>query len=500
MNPESSNTKSKRLIKNSLYLYIRMFLILILSLYTSRVILDALGVEDFGIYNVVGGIVLMFNIICGSFSESTSRFFAYEIGKGNEDEVVSLFFNSRTVQLLLCCLVIVFAEIAGLYLIDNKLIIPEDRLFAAKVILHLSIITFAIKLMCIPYRALIIAKEKMGFYAVAGLAEAFMRLIIALLLQQCDRDRLIYYGWLLMLEPLVLIILFSIYSKYKISKEFTFWKLEWQKAQIKRMASFAGWDSLGALERIMLDQGINLLINTFFNPAINAARGVAFQVRHAVAQFSGNFQIATAPQITKSYAEHDYQYMFSVINKACKYSFYVLLIPIVPLIAFSEFWLSIWLKEVPVHAIAFVNLSLIFILVDSTYEILNQGAKATGRIKWFRIITCMVSLLNFPISYIALYNGAEPESTMYICIGVGIAVLISQLVILHKMIDLHVMEFLKEVTARCYTIGILIITFVFFERKFNLQLSPIEIFLMSIVHIIATMALIWIVGLDKSKS
>lgn len=478
-------------------MYIRMFVVLLISLYTSRVVLDALGVVDFGIYNVVGGIVLLFNIICASFSETTSRFYAYEIGRNNEKEVISLFYNSKTIHLILSLSIIVLAEIGGLYLIDNKLIIPEERLFAAKIVLHLSIITFAIKLLCVPYRALIIAKEKMGFYAVAGLLEAFLRLFIAIMLKNSTSDRLVVYGWLLILEPLLILALFTVYSKYKINREYKFWRVSFELSRIRRMASFAGWDSLGAFERIMLDQGINLLINTFFNPAINAARGVAFQVRHAVAQFSGNFQVATAPQITKSYAENDFQYMHSVMSYACRFSFYLLLIPIVPFICYSEFWLSLWLKEVPEHAVAFVNLSLIFILVDSTYEILNQGAKATGNIKWFRVITSAISLLNFPISYIFLSFGAEPESTLYICIIVGVVVMIAQLLILKTQINLSFWDFIARVTLKCYFIGAVLLSIVFYERSSDADLTPIQIILSSMLHILATIIFIWTLGMTE---
>ena len=492
------SVKSKRVVKNTIFLYIRMFVALIVSLYTSRVVLDALGVEDFGIYNVVGGIVATFSIISGAFSQSTSRFFAFELGRNNEEGIYSLYYNSKSIHLILAIGVYLITSIIGIYLIENKLVIPESRFYAAKIVLYTSIFSFSIKLLTVPNKALVIAKESMDFYALTGILEVLLKLIVALILTRCKYDKLEVYSVLLLLEPIILFLLYGIYCK-RINHRFDFITHRVDKYTIKKMASFAGWDSLGALERILLDQGINILINTFFNPAINGARAVAFQVKNAIVQFSTSFQIATFPQITKSFAENDIEYMHSLIQRACKFSFFLLLVPIVPLIAYTNQVLSLWLKEVPDHTVLFVQLSLIYILIDSSYEILCQGAKASGEIKKFRVLTCALSLFNLPLSYLALNLGAEAEITMIISCGIGVLVLFLQLFILRSLIDLNPIKFLKNIAIKCYGVAFITIMAAYLSTHYSMPTSLLSLLMMSAIWASFTILVIWGFGIDTKE-
>lgn len=497
---ENTEIKSKRLIKNTLFLYLRMVVVLLISLYTSRIILDNLGVTDFGIYNVVGGVVVMFNVICASFAESTSRFYAYEIGNENFLALNIVFKNSKTIHLGLAIIITIFAEFVGVYLIEHQLTIPEERLYASKIVLHLSIIIFIVKLITIPYRALIIAHERMDFYAIIGLVEVIIKLFVAYILYYVTADRLIWYSILLLLEPLVCYLLMLYYCVKHIGKEYNISNYGFNIAFISKLGSFAGWDSLGAFERIMMEQGLNILINVFFSPIINAARGISFQVRNAVLQFSANFQVAAAPQITKSYASKDYGYLHNVIKKTCKYSFFLLLIPIIPLFSHIDYWLLIWLGKVPEHTALFVRLSLIFILIDSTYEILNQGAKASGDIKKYRIVTCCISLLNLPISYFVLKLGGIPELTIVITSIVGVGVLIAQLILLRRLILLPIYDFLKCVTIRCYPIAAFLLLLVFLEHKIVIYEEIfVNILLFSFIEVAITLFMVCTFGLTRNE-
>lgn len=475
-----------------------MFVALIVSLYTSRVVLDALGVEDFGIYNVVGGIVVMFNIVSGAFSQSTVRFYSFELGLNDEKGLFALYYNSKSIHLFLAIGVFLITLVAGLFLIDNNLVIPEQRIFAAKVVLLTSTMSFSIKLITVPSKALVIAKESMDFYALTGILEVLLKLFVALYLTHCQYDRLEAYSVLLLLEPVILYILFGLYCR-RLNKNFDFLTYQVDKKLIRKLASFAGWDSLGALERIVLDQGINILINTFFNPAVNAARGIAFQVKNAVVQFSTNFQVATSPQITKSFAEKDLEYMHTLINRACKFSFYLLLLPIVPLIAYADEILSLWLKEVPEHTTIFVQLSLIYILIDSSYEILCQGAKASGNLRKFRVLTCILSLINLPLSYLFLNRGAGAEMTMYISCLIGFFVQLLQLSILRNLIGLSMIRFIKEITIKCYTIAIVCISISYYLALYVKPNSIIMTFSISLIMVLLTFIIIWTIGMDRQE-
>lgn len=491
--------RAKRLAKNVVFLYIRMFVVLLVSLYTSRLVLSVLGVDDYGIYGVVGGIVVLFNILSASFSESTSRFFAFELGQNNIYALVNNFFAAKRIHFILGLIILVLSVIAGLWLIDSQLRLPVGRIFAAKCVLIFSIIAFVIKLNSVPYRALIIAYEKMNFFAVFSLVEVLIRLINVYVLQIIPYDHLIIYGILSVIEPIITFFVLLKYCKGNFLRHFNISSSEVDTSTIKAMSKFAGWDMLGAVERILQDQGVNILINMFFLPSINAARGIAYQVKNAVLQFSNSFQIAANPQITKSFAGNDLSYMHNLLFRVCKFSFFLLLIVVIPLLAHTYFWLSIWLKDVPNHAVLFVKLILIMVLADAFYEILNQGAKATGKLKKFRIVTSSISLLNVPISYIILSLGFFAEMTVVVSIVLCIGVLIAQLCVLQHLINLSIKSFVTSVIIRTYPIAMLFVIWTFIY-PFIIRVETIGTILGHITVLCVLLAIcIYCYGMTKSE-
>ena len=320
LNHTSEN--NKRIAKNTLLLYVRMLFMMVVSLYTSRVILNALGVEDFGIYNVIGGIVAMFSVISNSLSASISRFITFELGKGNTDRLKKIFATSVSIQIGLSMLVVIAAESVGLWFVNYKMVISPDRLVAANWVYQFTIFTFVVNLISVPYNAAIIAHEKMSAFAYISIIDALGRLGVASLVLISPIDNLIFYGFLSAFLAVLIRCLYGYYCKNNF-EECNF-KFSFDKLLFKEMFSFAGWNFIGATSGVFRTQGINVLINLFYGAVINAARGISVQVNTAVVSFSNNFMTALNPQITKSYAMGDLPYMHKLIFEGTKLSFYLM--------------------------------------------------------------------------------------------------------------------------------------------------------------------------------
>ena len=307
----NSSSNNKRIAKNTLLLYIRMLFLMVVSLYTSRVVLNALGVEDFGIYNVVGGVVAMFSMLSGSLSAAITRFITYELGTGNKENLKKIFSSSVTIQIGLAVLIALLAEAVGVWFLNVKMNIPDARMVAANWVFQFSILTFAINLISVPYNASIIAHERMSAFAYISILEAIGKLAIAFLITVSPMDRLIFYSLLMCAVALLVRLVYGYYCK-KHFEECTYHFL-WDKELLKRMFGFAGWNFIGASSAVLRDQGGNVVINLFCGPVVNAARGIASQVNTAVHGFVSNFMTALNPQITKSYASGNRDYMMTLI-------------------------------------------------------------------------------------------------------------------------------------------------------------------------------------------
>jgi O-antigen/teichoic acid export membrane protein len=354
---------NKRIAKNTLALYIRMLFMMIVSLYTSRVILHTLGVEDFGIYNVVGGVVSMFSVISGSLSAAISRFITYELGKGDKDKLIRIFSSSVTIQIGLGLIILVLAELVGVWFLNDKMNIPDGRIYAANWVFQLSILTFIINLVSVPYNAAIIAHEKMSAFAYISILEVIAKLVIVYLLIISPIDKLIFYAILMATVALMVRFVYGYYCKRHF-EECTYHFI-FDKELLKKMFGFAGWNFIGAASSVLRDQGGNIIINLFCGPAVNAARGIAYQVNTAINGFVSNFMMALNPQITKSYASGERDYMMTLIFQGARFSFYILLLLSLPVIINVHYILTLWLKIVPEHTTFFVQLVLIFTMSES---------------------------------------------------------------------------------------------------------------------------------------
>ena len=443
-NMEQDNSlKSRRIAKNTLMLYVRMLALMLVGLYTSRVVLNALGEDDFGIYSVVGGVVAMFTIISGALNSAVSRFITFEMGKSEGAQLNKVYSIAVTIQLILALIVVIVAEPVGIWFIDNKMTIDPARIPAARWVLHFSLLAFAINLMSVPQMASITAHEKMSAYAGIGIMDGLLRLGVAFLIMHSPIDRLVYYAALMATVVLIVRMAYGIYCKINFPE--CRYRPVFDRPLIKEMFSFAGWNFIGVTSGVLRDHGGNILVNLFSGPAVNAARGVAVQLNGAVQGFVTNFMTAVNPQITKSYASGDAAYLFPLLRRASRMSFYLLFIIALPVLFNTEYLLEIWLKDVPAHTVLFVQLFLIFALSESLSNPLITAMLATGRIRNYQIAVGGLQLLNVPVSYVLLRHGAMPEITVVVAIVISQLCFFLRLFMLKGMIGLEAGKFMKEV-------------------------------------------------------
>lgn len=438
----NSAANNKQIAKNTLLLYFRMLLTMVVSLYTSRIVLNALGVEDFGIYNVVGGVVAMFSLLSGSLSTAISRFITYELGKGEQGNLNKIFSSAVTIQITLAAIIILFAELIGVWFLNTQMTIPVSRITASNWVFQISLLTFVINLISIPYNASIIAHEKMSAFAYISILEVVGKLVTAYLITISPIDKLIFYSFLMCIIALVVRFTYGYYCK----KHFTecTYSFIWDKQLLKQMFSFAGWNLIGTASAVLRDQGGNILINLFNGPIVNAARGIAFQVNNAIQGFVNNFMIALNPQITKSYAANNHEYMITLIFQGARLSFYMLLILSLPILLNTQYILEIWLKTVPEHSTLFVQLVLILAMSESISYPLITAIQATGKIRNYQLLVGGLQLLNFPISYYLLHLGFFPEIIMIVAIILTQVCLAARVYMLRTIIKLPTKVFLRK--------------------------------------------------------
>lgn len=464
----SHTENTKRIAKNTLMLYVRMLFSMLVSLYTSRVVLNTLGVEDYGIYNVVGGFVAMFSLISNSLSASVSRFLTFELGRGDMERLKETFSTSLMIHLALAGIVFLLAESIGIWFLNTQMTIPEERLYAANWVFQASIISFMFGLCSVPYNASIASHERMSAFAYIGMLDVVLRLLIVLFIAYSpfSFDRLIVYSLLLVAVGMSLQCIYLWYCR-KHFEECRF-KLHFDKSYWKEMSAFAGWNFIGATSGLLKDQGINVLLNLFLGPIVNAARGISVSVNTAVSGFSGNFMAAINPQITKSYASGDRGYMFSLVERGARFSFYIILLFALPIIFETDFILTLWLKHYPDHTVNFVRLILLLSLCEILSNTLVTLQLATGKIRNYQLAVGGMQLMNFPVSYICLKIGLPPESTFIVAILISLSCLCLRLVFLRGMVGLPVRCFLRNVC--CNVMLVLVIASILPSLLcFNLQ-------------------------------
>ena len=490
-------TSGKTIAKNTIFLYFRMMLIMAVALYTSRVVLDVLGAADYGLYNVVGGVVAMMGFLNGSISAGTSRFITYELGKGDFEKLRNVFNVSLVSHIGIAAIAFFVAETIGLWFVNTQMVFNTDRTVAVNIVYQLSILTTVLQFTQMPYTATIIAHEKMSIYAYISILEVLLKLLMVYVLTIVHRiDALILYAFLLFLVHLLILCSYRVYClrNYAESK----WRFVKDKQKYKEIFSFAGWDIIGGLCVITQGQGTNILLNIYFGPVVNAARAVSYQVQGAFTQFTNNFMTAVNPEIVKSYARKDFESMVKLINNASLYSFYLLLVFMMPAMFKLNVLLNLWLKEVPEKTLTFSLIILGLMMIRAIARPVIIGTHATGEIKSLNLYAGILGLFPLPISWAAFHYGAPSVTAFWIIALWGVFANIAEIVIFKsKLKEFSILEHLTVVYLRCLVIAVLTMVPVYYlSRLFNDDFIGFCGYY--IIAFAATCSIVFAFGLTKS--
>lgn len=436
-----------------------MLFILLIGLYTSRVVLNTLGVEDFGVYEVVGGVVAMFSILSSSLSTAISRFITFSLGKNDPEESTKVYSTSIIIQIVLTIVIVVLIELIGVWYLYHKMNLPEGRIDAAYWVLQCSIATFGLSLINVPFDAEIVAHEDMKIYALFSILDAILLLLIVVALRFIQADRLVMYGVLIMCSSVLMRFLYILYCKRHYQEcHFT---LKLDKRLLKELGAFTGWHLMGESAWIINNQGVTLLVNFFFGVAMNTARGIATRIFGLVNKFSLNFMTALSPQITKTYAEGDLKAMHTLIFRGTKLSYYLMLILAIPILAETPIILRLWLKIVPDNAVLFARLSVVSALIIVLGTPLVKAQLATGNLKKYQIVISSCTIGVFPLTWVAYKCGLPAEFTYHVFNLVYFVVLFVRIYLVKDLIDLPWKKFLTDVYLRVFIVSIVAALFPF---------------------------------------
>lgn len=487
---------NKRIAKNTLMLYIRMLITMVVGLFTSRVVLQTLGVEDYGIYSVVGGIVSMFTFLNGGMVSATQRYLNFELGRGNQEQLSRVFSTSVQIHALISLIVLLLSETIGLWFLYEKLVIPAERLDAAFWVFQFSIVACVVNIISVPYNAIIVAHEKMSAFAYMSILDVVLKLLIVYLLYISPWDKLVVYAALLLCVGLLMRWIYASYCQQHFNE--AHYRHRFDKALLKEMFSFSGWSLWGNLAAMLYSQGLNMMLNIFFGPVVNAARGIAVQVQGVVQGFVGNFQMALNPQITKSYANDNLAQMHSLMFRSARFSFFLLFLLVLPILLEANYILQLWLGKFPEETIVFmrwiIGVSLIY-TVTNPCVIANQ---ATGKVKVYQAVVGGILLLILPVSYIALVLGAPAYSVFVVHFCVESIAQFSRMYMLQKLIDLPLREYLNHIYL---PIVIVVLVSILLPIYLHNQMSEgfLRLVCVGIVCVVSVGSSVFFLGLTKGE-
>lgn len=491
-----TSQNNKKLAKNTLFMYFRMLLTMAVGLYTSRVVLQTLGVEDFGIYNVVGGIVILFTFINSAMSTVTQRHLAYELGKPQGD-ISNIFSTCFNIHIGIAFLITLLAETGGLWSLNYKMNFPESKMIVVNIVYQITILTTIINIIRVPYNALILAEEHMNFYAYTGIIEAILKLLIVYILIFLPINKLVLYSILLFLVVLFINVIYISYCK----KKFQDVKLikTYNKTTYKELLSCSGWSMFGSLANVGYQQGINILINIFYGVTFNTVVGIANQVNTNISNFVINFQQALNPQLIRSQSSGDKERQFSLICKASKFSFLIMFFIALPLMINLNYVLTLWLGIFPDHTIEVCNIIVIAALIESLSGPLFTTIYAVGRIKKYQIVISLLLLSNLPISYAIGKIGGPAESMFYVRMFIYILCFITRIIFLKKQINLNWKKYLAYTTCPILAVLVLILIPLTYFYNYLIVDNFIDFVYSSIIIVTYETIIISFVGLSKSE-
>ena len=473
-----------------------MIVSMAISLYTSRVVLNVLGVVDFGIYNIIGGIVVIFSFISSSLNSGTQRYLNIAMGKGDASLTRNVFSNSLIIYIVLALAIGIFAEIFGLWLIQSKLNIPLQRLDTAIFVFHFSVVTFCLNILRTPYNAAIIANERMSFYAYGTLVESGLKLLIVWLLLVFTYDKLKLYSIMICLVTCIIFFWYIWYCR----KHFPLYRFNCKidKNLIKEMSSFSGWNMFGGIADIGFSQGTNMILNIFHGVTLNAALGLANQVKTAIWSFVANLQIAANPQIVKSYAEGDMRHFTELIYSTSKYSYFLLLLISIPFLCNLDYVLYLWLVDVPAHTPTFLALTIILGLSETLHGPLWTGMQANGDLKQYQIVMSALLLLNLPFIYLVLYCSYPPEAVIVVQIILKVIVLIARLIYAKKRCNISLRVYTQMVIFPILLVTIVTVPIIYISA-YRMEEGLFKLLCISMLSIIITTTAIYFCGINTKE-
>lgn len=446
---------NKKIAKNTAFLYIRMLFVLFVSLYTTRVVLQVLGVEDYGVYNVVGGFVSMFSFLNTSLVGAIQRYYNFESSMNGDEGTKKVYITSLFIQGFLSIVLLIALETFGVWYVNNVLVVPPDRLFVAKILFQCSVISLILVVMQVPYSAAVMSFEKMDFYALMGIIDVLLRLAIVIALPFIQYDKLVIYGLLIFSISVLDFVLYFTYAKNKF-KALKF-KFEFNGGLFKSMLSFTGWNVLGTFSGVLKGQGLNMLLNAFFGTVVNAARGVAYQIMTALQSFSINIVSAFRPQLVDSYAAENYDRTRNIMFAESKICYTLMYVLAVPLVLELDFVLSLWLgSNVPEYTKEFTVIVLAIMTVSTLNTPLTQTIHASGKLRAYMIATSIVTFAIVPVAWVALKLGFGPIAVFWVSFALTIINQIISVFIVRKVFPFSLKHYMSKVIIPCVVLTIIL--------------------------------------------
>lgn len=489
---------NKRIAKNSIFLYIRMLFNMVITFYTSRIVLEVLGVEDFGIYGVIGGVVALFSFLNGCMASATSRFLTFELGKGEFIQLKKVFSAALTIHIIIAIIVLICAEILGIWWIGNKLVISPERMDAAYWVFQFSLLISVINIIQVPYNAAIIAHEKMNVYALVEIFNSLLKLAIVYWLVGISFDKLIIYAALMLGVTVIITTIYKIYCLMHFPE--THYEFHKDKDIIKPMLAFSGWELFGAFANVIKSQGNNILLNMFFGVTLNAAYSISNQVYGAVGQFVNSFQTAVNPQIIKSYACGEKRQYFTLVYKSSRLSYLLMLIPIAPIIYNVDYILTLWLGNPPIYTGIFIILILVDTMINTLSGPLIIATKAIGRIKYYQIVISILLIMNLPFTYCFFLKHEKPFVMFLVGVFFSFLTLIYRVYFLRKVIRMPLKEYWNETFCRILISTIVLFFILYWMHSYYGVASIFFMFLVqSFCVVFVTLLIIYYIGLFPSE-
>lgn len=491
------SSDNKRISRNTIFLYARMLIVLLVTLYTSRVLLNILGVDDYGVYNVVAGFVSMFSFINASLNATIQRYYNFELGKNGELGVRNVYSNSVIIQTTLSIILIILAESFGTWFLYNRLNIPIERFDAAVLVFHCSVVSMGLVVLQVPFSAAIIAYEKLDYYAIVGIIDIVLKLLIIVLLQYINYDRLKIYAILYLVVSILVFICYYLYTKrYLIQGVIS---IRFDRILFRSMMSFSIWSLFGAFAQVIRNQGINMILNIFFGPVVNAARAVSFQIQGALSSFISNISMSVRPQLVTSYASGDTGRSWTLMVTISKLNYLLLLLLSLPVFLEINLILKVWLgQNIPEYTAVFTRLIIIVSLIDVFNGPVSMIMYASGKISLYNIATSLSGILVLPLAYFTLSLSNEPIYAYYSSIIVSVIVQSISVYVMHIKLDVSIRDYLKRIVAPCFFVTLISLPLPVFLHN-SIEAPLIRFFVVGLVSVISVPLVTYLVGLNGSE-